>query len=561
MDKIGRLVWIAVAITACKDIDTDWDTPAAADYKTVGLKGSVAVVDSALDRLVMLTAPTQHELGTEAISVGKNPTHWVPSADRERLFVLSRGVQSAREDIPPTLTVVDGGTRPAVCSRFELDKPYEQLTLDPERQWAVIHNADTYAENPDEILFARLSPEANCRQLSEDERQREVVQITLGGEAIDLGDALQQDAFSFTQELEWPGGARRILVVRRAETVQLVDLSEVVDHPERAQHVLEMPEVRDNEFGLPAQVVYHPSVPDPDGSHHAWLAVRLGNDTSVLIYKVESAAEDSEASVAFNRNIASIGGTATDIEFVMTPEGLKLAVLVPSRREAILIDPHTIVTDSIDLSAPYERLARITDEVTTATAPEDTPDVALLWASGQPSIAFWTLARTSTRPWGSLDVRDTEITVENATSVTDDVRLDQRSRWLLLGSGASEFRVLELLDRDVRRVVIANDPSFEVSLAPTGDRVWIYSPGNAREVAMADLSGDLLRIPTRPVYIERAVDTVLDIERGDGGYAALVLHRGSSVTHGTLAVTLLDAEEPESTDSRFFSGLLLGGVK
>ena len=519
------------------------------------------MVDSRLNRLVMLTAPSQHELRTHFISVGKNPTHWVPSADRKRLFVLSRGMQSAKENIPPSLTAVDGGTSPAVCARFELDKPYEQIALDPHREWAVIHNADTYAENPDEIIFAHLAPDADCRHLTEKERNRDVTQVTLGGEAIDLGDALQEDAFSFTDKLEWPGGARRMLVVRRTETVQLVDLDQVQEHPDQAQHVLEMPEIRTNQFGLPAQVVYHPSVPDPDGSHHAWLAVRLGNDTSVLIYKVEDPAETSSSSVAFNRNIADVGGTATDIEFVTTPEGLKLAALVPSRQQAVLIDPHTIVTDTIELPAQYEHMARVTDEVTTGGSAQDTPDVALLWGSNRSTIAFWTLARTDTRPWGSLDIRDTEISVTGATSVTEDPDGDLRSRWLLLGTGASEFRVLELLDRDVRRVVIENDPSFRVSLSPTGARAWIYSPGNAQEVALADLSGNVLQIPTRPVYIERPVDGVFDIERADGGHAALVLHRGAMVAHGTLAATLFDAEDPESTDSVFFSGLLLGGVK
>lgn len=561
MTRIGRMLWIALAIGACEDVQTQWGTLADPDYETIGLEGSVAVVDARLNRLVLLTVPKQHELVTRVIPVGKNPTHWVPSADRQRLFVLSRGLQSAKDDIPPSLTVIDGTTSPAVCGRFELDKPYEQLTLDPERQWALIHNADTYAENPDEVLFAHLTPEASCRRLTEKQRTRQIIQMTLGGEAIDLGDALQQDAFSFTEELEWPGGPRRLLVVRRTETVQLVDLAEVEDHPEKAQHVLEMPEVRDGEFGLPAQVVYHPSVADPDGSHRAWLAVRLGNDTSVLIYKVEAPAEKSSGTVAFNRNIAGVGDTVSDIEFVITPEGLKLAALVPSRREAVLIDPHTLVSDAIALPEPYQDMAKITDEVATEAPDEDTPDVALLWAPGQQTIAFWTLARTTTRPWGSIDVRDTQITVTEATSVTEAPHGKLRSRWLLRGSGASEFRVLELVDRDVRRVVIDNDPAFDVSLSPDGSRAWIFSPGRSVEIAKADLGGDLLQIPTRPVYIERSVDAVLDIDRGDKGHAALVLHRGNYGRHGSLAVTLFDAEEPASTDSRFFSALLLGGVR
>jgi hypothetical protein len=561
MNRTSLLLLVALATGACRDLETDWDEPAAANFPVVGLSGSVAVVDARLHRLLMLTAPSQHALGTSLISVGKNPTLWVPSADRERLFVLSRGDQSARDDIPPSLTVLDGGTEPAVCQRFELDKPYEQLTVDRHREWAIIHNADTYAENPDELIFARLSPTADCRRLTEAQREREVTQMTLGGEEIKLGDAVQQDALSFTEELEWPGGPRRMLVVRRTETVQLVDLSQVEEDPEQAQHVLVMPEVRADEFGRPAQVVYHPSVVDPDETSHAWFAVRLDNDTSVLIYKVEAPEEGSSDSVAFNRNMADVGGNPSDIEFVMTPDGLKLAALVPSRMQAVLIDPDTIVTDAIELPVAYQRLEKITDEVAGAEESGEAADVALLWAPGQRTIAFWTLARTATRPWGSLDVRDTEISVSDATCVTDDPEGELRSRWLLRGSGASEFRVLELQDRDVRRVLIANDPSFQVSLSPDGARVWIFSPGGSEEVSLADLGGDRLQIPTRPVYIERPVDTVLDIARGDRGRAALILHRAEPAMHGSLAVTLVDAQNPVSTDSRFFTGLLLGGVK
>jgi hypothetical protein len=561
MIRMGRLLWVALAVSACEDVKTQWDTPADSGFETVGLKGSVAVVDGKLDRLVMLTAPKPHALETRIIPVGKHPTQWVASADRQRLFVLSRGLQSAKEDIPPSLTVVDGNTDPAVCARFELDKPYKHLTLDPEREWALVHTADTYADNPDAIVLAGLAPQSDCRRLTETQRHQQVIPVTLGGEAIDLGDALQEDAFSFTAELEWPGGPRRLLVVRRTETVQLVDLSDVEDQPGKAQHVLEMPEVRDGVYGLPDQVVYHPSVEDPDGSYHAWLAVRLGNDTSVLIYKVEAPAEGSSSSVAFNRNIAGVGETVSDIEFVKTPEGLKLAALVPSRREAVLIDPHTLVSDAIELPSAYQRMAKITDAVAGEPPGEDASDVALLWATGQQSIAFWTLARTATRPWGSVDVRDTQIAVADATSVTDDPQGELRSRWVLRGSEASEFRVLELVDRDVRRVVIADDPTFRVSLSPDGARAWIFSAEGGTEIAKADLGGDSLQIPTRPVYIEEPVDTVLDIDRADGGDAALVLHRGTSGMHGALAVTVFDARDPESTDSRFFSELLLGGVR
>ena len=133
MRTIGLALLCVGVLCGCDERTKDWDVrpqdptnPGSGLTPTVGLTGSVAVFDPSLDRVLMLTVPAGHDLQTTDIGLGRNPSVWQASPDRERLFVLSAGVDTPEESVEPTLTVIDGGTQPAVCHRFALDVPHEQ---------------------------------------------------------------------------------------------------------------------------------------------------------------------------------------------------------------------------------------------------------------------------------------------------------------------------------------------------------------------------------------------------------------------------------------------------
>ena len=71
----------------------------------------------------------------------------VASPKKDRLFVLSQGEQPRRkkDDELPRLTVIDTAP-PRVTSTYDLSDPFSGLSLDPEGQWAIVHQGEGLLE-------------------------------------------------------------------------------------------------------------------------------------------------------------------------------------------------------------------------------------------------------------------------------------------------------------------------------------------------------------------------------------------------------------------------------
>jgi hypothetical protein len=107
--------------------------------------------------------------------------------------------------------------------------------------------------------------------------------------------------------------------------------------------------------------------------------------------------------------------------------------------------------------------------------------------------------------------------------------------------------------------MLTNASGFELSVAPDGERAWALRPGTAQfaSIRLSDLH------PTS-VEVERDVLAVFDILRSDGaGRSAIALHATDAATdgHAGLGATVLDALDPDTAESRFFAGLMLGGLE
>src|SRR5690606_25674173 len=100
----------------------------------VGLSGSVALLDSDLDRVIFLTSNSRSSLATSSFPVGLDVINMQASPDGERLFVLSRGVypRTEKEDEYPQLILFSGGIEPVEEKRFAFDDPMQRLAVDPE---------------------------------------------------------------------------------------------------------------------------------------------------------------------------------------------------------------------------------------------------------------------------------------------------------------------------------------------------------------------------------------------------------------------------------------------
>lgn len=522
------LLLLSAALAACGGRPDKWDDEVTLPVTSVGLTGSVAVVDPGLDRVLMLTASSDRSLSATALSVGENVVSTEPSRDRSTLFVLSKGVQPRRnpDDERPSLTVLDGSTTPKALARYTLTDPLQGIAVDPEGEWVVVYDAGGKVVNPNELIFVDISDPSS-----------EPVSKTLrsfGG---------RPERLTFTSELTVPNGpARRFLIVETGQDVSLVDLSDLT----RDEVTIILPQTPTGKTGKPMEVAFHDG--DPKDAADARIAVRLANDSNIMLADLASPPQGSSKPFEVTVNVADVGGIPSSIAFVQTDGGLRLAALVPSTLGAALVDPATTVVEQVELDKPYTRITRITEDVSEKPA---TSDVALLWSDSTTGIAFWSLGKTSGKPFRSVDPYDIGIAVSSVKNVPGEQYAHLK---ILESSSASEFYVLDL-DKRQSFPMLTNASGYTLSLSPDGERAWAIRKGTP-DLATIDLAN----LHPTSIEVERDAANVFDIERRDAGRAGIVLHVSEGAGGVSVGATVLDALDPDTAESKFYGGLMLGGL-
>jgi hypothetical protein len=263
-------------------------------------------------------------------------------------------------------------------------------------------------------------------------------------------------------------------------------------------------------------------------------------------------------------NLTDVGGVPGDVAFVRTDGGaLKLAVLVPSRSKAVLIDPTTSVTVDVPLPAPYTRLSLVTEQAAsppTAAGTNVRPvDVALLWhavtGGGGGGVAFWELGRTAGQPYRSVE--SVGVTA-GVTSVLDIA--GNHPQLKLLGTSAATFFLLDLKTR-TSSPFLTSGPGVKVAASAVGDRAWAFLP-NTTQLSMIDLD----RLHSEQMRIDRPISDVFEIATVDdnpapGSRSLVVWHQ-----MGTMGATVYDARatggDPEVLfdEHRNYSSILTEGL-
>jgi len=529
MKRAFTSLFITSFLLGCGERDAAWDAQASLPLTSLGLEGSVAVLDPSLDRVLLLTPESDLGVGVTALALGKAPSVMQRSADGKTLYVLSDGVQPRRspDDELPSLTIIGGGTSPQVKARFTLTDPVREMAIDPLGEWVVLHGAHGVVANPNELILVRAD-DPSFTPLAKTLR-------SFGGRPLSI---------SFTPLLAVPNGPpRRLLVVQTDYDVSLVDLLE----PERDEVTIVLPKRSDGTSATPAQVVAHDG--DPDDVTDARIAIRLAGDSDVVIVQLSPPLNGENKPFRATINIADVGGTPSTVDFVRTDGGLRLAALVPTKQMAALVDPGTTSVDEVSLSAAYTGMSLVTEDM------KDTPaesDVALLWSQNGTKIAFWSLGRATGTPYRSLDAYDIGAAV---TSVHDVPGQDHAHLKLLETASTSSFYVLDLNARQ-SFPLLGNESGFALSVAPDGARAWAFRQGTPE---LARVSLDDFH-PTSLV-VERPIASAWDVARADGGRSLIALHTSFADGHAALGATVLDALSPDTARSRYVPGLLLGGIR
>jgi len=520
----------AIAVSGCGDRPEAWSQPASID-DAYGLTGAVAIVDAPADRVVLLVPGAGQSLRTDIIPVGRHILTVQPSPGGNKLFVLSAGhrakIGDDEPDEKPSLTVIaPGASQPA--QRYvlaPLTDPLAGLAIDPiEERWAIMYAAtgpnQAFVQNPNELVFLDLTEPPETAVL------RKHTLHSFGGRPARL---------TFTPTLGLPGGARRLLVVESNQDLSILDLAD----PEKKSEIsVPLTSGTDSRRLTPAAVAVDDG--DPAKDDDARIGVRLQNDSSVITLTLEP--EPGTTGFRPTVNLTDVGGVPSDIAFVRTDGGLRLAALVPSHSQAVLVDPVTSLTTPVALPARYASLSLVTDIAGGGVGAA--VDVALLWNGGTATdgVAFWELGQTAGRPYRSIET----IGVVSAVAAVLPVPQHPTLRVLQTAS-ANEFYVLDLQTRTAAPLVTSTS-AIALSMSPVGDQVWTFTPSGTLVAATG-----IIDTHPRSLLIERPVRQVFEVDNADGRFAVILHAQGGG------GATIYDATTLDDDTRRLYSSVLTGG--
>jgi hypothetical protein len=528
------LAWIAIAAVAstasCGGGRSDvWSQPIGTP-QAIGLAQSVALIDGGARRVVALSATAGGALTVRRTPTGRNVVAAIAAPDGHKLYLLSAGHRATLGDaVPderPRLTAYDDGPAPPMEIDLGLTDPLDGLMLDPTGRWAVVFAAASTSHalvtNPNELVIVDLAART----------ARHHTVHSFGG---------RPDNLMITPMLSLPEGPRQLLIVQSQQALALLPLGD--DDNEISVRLDDSSDT--TQRPPPAAVVVDDG--DPASADDARIGIRFQNDRNVMILQL-AGSSGGAAGFLPSVNVVDVGGVPSDIAFVRTDGGLRLAALVPTASVAVLVDPTTTIVTSVALPAPYQRLSLVTGGAggTTGTA-----DVALLWQGGTAGagVAFWELGQAAGQAFRSIET----VAVGAQVGAVLDVPLAGAALKVLggTGSGAQTFYVLDLAARTAAPLSIS-EPRTTLKVSPTGQRVWTFVPGG-----MALASTDVASKQVRSLRADSAVDDVFEIGHSsdDGTRSLIALHDG-----GAIGVTVYDVDAPDDSTRRIYGGLLEEGV-
>lgn len=542
MKRVGLSAWALACIVAsgCGDRPTEWDTSPQVTH-VVPLSGSFAMIDESVHQVTLVGASAGLGLTVHRQPTGASVAAARPSPSGDELYVLGQGVRPRLKagDDAPALWVYDGTGSGTLLRKYGLDEPLNDLTVDPEGQFVVVHpsgNAGSFLENPNELVIIDVTKPAGADN---------PVMRTLRS----FGGTPQR--LTFTKKMSLPGGVRRLLVVETDSEIDLLDL----DHLDRPEISVLLNSGDGKTNVKPAAVLVDDG--DPKRNDDTRVAVRT-NEAGVVLLTLgpvpesEVAKTPNDFKVVFN--VIGLSTVPSDFGFVVTESGRRLAVLEPQAVKASLIDPDTTVVTSIDLPASYGSMAVVTDRTGISGTQSD---VALLWggSAGAIGVALWSLGKSVDEPYRSIEVLGG--VAANVAQVVDVPAPNDALKVLVpsklstgYGSGAGQFYVLNLQGRTASPL-FTSAAKLSMTVSSDGKRAWFFQDGTTRLARV-----DLETLHPVNLYLDRAASFVFDIKSAGAGEerAVIALH-----PIGNYGATVFDANQPNDATATRYVGLLQGG--
>lgn len=529
MRRILFFPFLLAFAAGCGQRDEVWDSApydSNAPVAMHGLRGAAALVDVAGDRVIFASPETVDSLAFSETAIDHGYAASAPTADGNKLVVLTRGDVPRRraDDQGPSLSVIDSTKTVPETTRYDLADPLSGLTMDPRGDFAVIYPSasdSSFVQNPNELVLVKLGEPPSSVNPSPTTLR------SFGG---------RPEGFTFTPDLSLPGGKTRLLVVHTDRDVALLDLAA----PDKPEITVKL----SSGSSSPHPVGIAVSDGEEEDPNDARVAVRLEGDSNVILLDLlptpPDKAKTSPHAFLPAPNIIDVGGVPADVSFGRTDGGLRLLATVPSKQALVLVEPATGVTSSVALGASFDHLSIVTDIVGETAKGSD---VALLWSTQSPSVAFVALGSTIGKPYKAVERLSLDYPIEQVI----DVPAPNEDLKILVGNGGTSFVVLNLVARTASPLY-ANIGGTTVFPSADGQRLWMFAPGSD-SLALVNVQN----LHPQNLLLNYAITRTFDLERKDGGRAVLALHGV-----GSMAMTLLDANAPSVDKSTEYLGILLG---
>lgn len=491
----------------------------------VPLKSNIAYIDSGLDRVTLLDL-TADETRITTKNIGRNAIHAVPSPDRHRLFVITRGEEAVHYgeiDQSPLFWAIDTENIKAAPVAYAIGSPFDRVAVSPDNSLAIAYFS---AAGPDAAGFFRNPNEMAIIDLTQPPSDTNPTLKTIRS----FGSVPEGVTLSPPMVVPGTGAPRTFGFILSSNNLTVLDVS----HPERREISIRLdlggPAV------LPKEIVFAPKT--------ASAYVRSDNARDVLQVILEAATQTTPESNDYRPVLAELGagGGPTDIAVYDDATGKRFVLAAtPNTKEVVIIDADTAQFRSVPISDPIDRILLF------PTGGEQPPHKALFASIGAKTKRVYVLdLENITNPLQQIGLRPIPLD----KSVSDVVPVPGRDLAMLVHD--DNRTVLGLLDMDTESTspMLGLGKLDTYDFSPDGMHLIGATPSISRVgfVALDNLHPTDFRLDDPPTRVLSTQNGKIFVDHGDPlGHATIIpstsATRGdASVLTGFLTVDLLDSE-------------------
>lgn len=508
------------------DRSIKWDRERAV-LGPIAMKTNVAYIDSGLDRVTLLDL-SEDTTRITTKSIGRRAIHALPSNDRHKLFVITRGEEAIHHgeiDQPPKFWVIDTEAREAPPVAYEIGSPFDRVAVSPDNSIAIAYFS---AAGPDSAGFFRNPNELAVIDLTQPPSDTNPTLKTIRS----FGSVPEGISLSPPMTVPGTGAARTFAFILSSNNLTVLDVSNANRREISIRLDLGGPPV------VPKEVVFAPNT--------ASAYVRSDNARDVLQVILEGATPATPEANDYRPVLAELGagGGPTDIAVYDDASGKRFVLAAtPNTKEIVVIDADTAQFRSVPVADPIDRILLFPSDADGAGVPHKALFASI--AAKQKRVHVLDLDHI-TDPLSQVGLRP--IMLDQA--VRDVVPVPGRDLAMLVHD--DNRTVLGLLDMDTESTspMLGLGKLDSYDFSPDGTHLIGATPSISRVgfVALDNLHPTDFRLDDPPTRVLSTQNGKIFVDHGDPlGHATIIpsteAARGdATVLAGFLTINLLDSE-------------------